>query len=771
MVKVKNYKLNKHQKNKDITRKNTTRKNTTRKNKKVYDKSNTSNNQLSENDDNDDNDERGNDDTLFIPLSKFVKETLYHSDNKIRKSDKIKTTKETREEFVKDLLKPFAPAAIKPEDDFYDYINYTWLSNVELKEKNKYITQIDDFRLVQDKVYEELNVIVKDFINKNNSDFSKNMSNFYHSAVNLNSIESSRKFIKNIVNKIDEIRLNKNNLWKLLAFINKNELISSVSPFKFSVREDRKEPNIARCYLEKTNFAILDMNVYFNDGKDTAYKNQLIKLFKKSIQVEFQHILGNGYKSAPNDVFEIEQELASNFDCPNTQHESPYGYNRVTPKEAMDIYSFNWDEFSKDMGFSYTPPFFITSSLQYLKCTTKLMIDKWDSKKWRNYWIWIFIRFTARFTKVWDDDYFSFQGRVVEGLSFKMPSESIAMIYMSLPYNHFLSIKYVEKFHDDRTKKYVRIMCEELKLIFTRIIQNNTWLSPSTKKYALLKLAYLKFVIGSYSNILNDPNIEYEKDNLINNFLKIIEWRHNFFIHREGEIINFKGEQQLSFPDVDWSHYPPKLNGTQPYIVNAFYTPTKNNIFIPLGYMQKPFVDLEADIENNLAHLGFTISHEMSHSLDDTGSYYDYNGALYDWWTKEDRAKFKKLQEDVIKQYESAAKRDGINFDAKISTGENLADISGLAVVMEYLRDYIIHKQYLSPIQMLSIKKFLTYYAFQMRSKLASKKALNSQVKTNPHPLVKYRTNVPLTRSVEFRNIFNVKKGDGMYYDDINTIW
>jgi predicted metalloendopeptidase len=90
---------------------------------------------------------------------------------------------------------------------------------------------------------------------------------------------------------------------------------------------------------------------------------------------------------------------------------------------------------------------------------------------------------------------------------------------------------------------------------------------------------------------------------------------------------------------------------------------------------------------------------------------------------------------------------------------------------MEYLRDYIIHKQYLSPIQMLSLKKFLTYYAFQMRSKLATKKALNSQVKTNPHPLVKYRTNVPLTRSVEFRNIYNVKKGDGMYHHDINTIW
>jgi predicted metalloendopeptidase len=113
-----------------------------------------------------------------------------------------------------------------------------------LKDRNKYLTQIDDFRLVQDKVYQEMNTIVKEYIQTNDSDFSKNMNYFYESAKNLNSVESSRKLIKNIVNKIDEIRMNKNNLWKLLAYINKNEIISSVSPFKFSVKEDRKEPNI-----------------------------------------------------------------------------------------------------------------------------------------------------------------------------------------------------------------------------------------------------------------------------------------------------------------------------------------------------------------------------------------------------------------------------------------------------------------------------------------------------------------------------------------------
>ena len=163
------------------------------------------------------------------------------------------------------------------------------------------------------------------------------------------------------------------------------------------------------------------------------------------------------------------------------------------------------------------------------------------------------------------------------------------------------------------------------------------------------------------------------------------------FYWRTKKFISLVGKKVVEMPLLDWNQTPPKLIGTQAYVVNAAYTPSKNNIFVNLGYMQKPFVDLTQSLEYNLARVGFTVGHEMSHCLDDWGSQYDADGNLNDWWTPEDKKKYKKIQEGVIRQYEAWAKRDGIKFNASGSIGEDLADISGLANCDEYLRQYL-HK-------------------------------------------------------------------------------
>jgi putative endopeptidase len=182
-------------------------------------------------------------------------------------------------------------------------------------------------------------------------------------------------------------------------------------------------------------------------------------------------------------------------------------------------------------------------------------------------------------------------------------------------------------------------------------------------------------------------------------------------------------------------------------------------------------VDLdERGIEYNLAHIGFTIGHEMSHGFDDWGSQYGWDGNLHDWWTDSDKAKFKLIQKDVIKQYEEFASRDNIQFDASIGIGEDLADISGLSICDEYLSDFQENNNDLVPIKYLSYDMFYVYYAFQQKQKV-NKKALRAQLKTNPHPLDKYRCNVPLSRSIIFRSLYNVKKGDGMWWNNTNMVW
>jgi len=160
----------------------------------------------------------------------------------------------------------------------------------------------------------------------------------------------------------------------------------------------------------------------------------------------------------------------------------------------------------------------------------------------------------------------------------------------------------------------------------------------------------------------------------------------------------------------------------------------------------------------------------MSHALDDWGSKYDHTGKLNDWWTDKDKAKFKKIQTDVIKQYEKFALYDGIKFDAEPSIGEDLADISGLTMCIEYLSDFQMKNEDILPIQTVSFEAFFVYFALQQRQQI-SKKAIAAQLKTNPHPLDIYRTNVPLSRLEIFRAMYSIKKGDKMWWPSTNRVW
>uniref|UniRef100_A0A6C0D8U7 Peptidase M13 C-terminal domain-containing protein n=1 Tax=viral metagenome TaxID=1070528 RepID=A0A6C0D8U7_9ZZZZ len=688
--------------------------------------------------------------------AEFEKKLMKNSKNLVKSNEAFKN------EFVKKLLSKFSPSHLKPKNNFYDYINYKWLQESYLEKEQKYIVQVDDFRLTQDKVYRQMNEIILNYINTHKDLLSTVMKQFYNSVIHMNDKHHSRQIAKNTVREIDELRKNKANVWKMLAMANKDEVVKPRAPFVWSINPDNKNSTINRCYLDPHVFSMVDYNIYFDDGTDILYKNKFRNRFRHFCKKLFDTVLGPNNLN-PGDVFEVEKEIMNAIVCTDVTM-STDSYNKIGAEEAEEKYGFDWKKFTKELGYHTTPAFFISSSPNYLKCGTKLMLDEWDSDKWRTYWIYIFAVKIARMTRDWETVVFDFFGSFERGQEAINISDAVsASLYMSVPFNTFLTNQYVEKYERPQNVKYVQTMCNDLKIVFTRIMKRNTWLSPSTKKYALNKLKHMKFVIAKPEELREDPILDYG-NSLIENMDKIHAWRHEQYLKLDGKPV-------VDIPVMDWTQYPVKMIGTQAYTVNASYTPGKNSIYINLGYIQKPFVDLdERGIEYNLAHLGFTIGHEMGHGFDDWGSQYDYKGNLHSWWTESDKKHFKRVQDDVIKQYEEFAKRDGITFDASIGVGEDLADIVGLAICDEYLRDYQENNEDITPIQTLSFEAFYTYFAVQQRQQV-SKKALAAQLKTNPHPLDKYRCNVPLSRSQIFRALYNVKKGDGMWWHNTNTVW
>jgi predicted metalloendopeptidase len=670
-------------------------------------------------------------------------------------------------QIISDLKKAVSPSKITPQDNFYSYINDRWLKDYELQENQKYIVQVDDFRIVQDKVYRELIEIIENYISNPKTKNTKKalcIKNAYESFKNANTDEQQKCVASAMLELIDELRKNKENLWKMLATMNKNEIISWSTPFVWSLNPDDKNPKFFKCCLESPQLTLIDLDIYFDDGKDVEYKKKYKKIYFKYLTDVFENSFGPNNGFNVNDIFNCEVKLINAMSCSLIKTVDSDNYNVVTKEEAMKLFNFNWEQFTRELGYEKTPDEFITSNINYLLCGTKLMLEEWDSPEWRTYWIYMYIKQQQRWCDKGRETYYNFNGNFVRGQERIVDPYITPVFTMSFLFNTFLTNEYIEKYKNEQNINYVKTMAEDLKTVFIRIIKRNKWMAPKTKKKALEKLKKFNLIVGSPEILTEDPLLDYKPDDAWGNLIKMSEWR-------LSEAIRLTGKKVVDKPVIDWSQTPPKFIGTQAYVVNASYTPSKNGIYIPLGYIQKPFVDLdERGIEYNLTRIGFTIAHEMSHALDDWGSKYDENGVLNNWWTEKDKKHFKAIQTDVVKQYETFAAYDGIKFDAWPSIGEDLADISGITICREYLRDFQLKNEDILPIQKLSFESFFIYFAVQSRQKI-SRKSILAQLKTNPHPLDKYRCNVPLSRLTAFRTIFDIKKGDKMWWHSTNRVW
>ena len=704
-------------------------------------------------------------------------ETFEDKVEEIFKKNKVNilsTSYNLEKQIISELKKAVSPSNIKPNQDFYSYINDRWLSEMELSEEQKYIIQVDDFRITQHKVYKELIQIIEDYISNSetkNSKKAKCIKTAYTSFLKYNTIEQTRETAKHVVDLIEVFLKDISSVWQMLALMNSSEIISWGAPFVWSLNPDDKNPKIYKCYLEPPQFSLVDIDVYFDDEtdkpEDKKYKSNYRRHFFKYLQRMFDIALGenNGYNI--KDVFDTEVEILNAVICDVIKEKNPEHsehYNIITKDEAIKDFGFDWSEFCHHLGFKKVPHEFITSNVNYLLCGTKLLKEKWNSPQWKTYWIYLYIRQQCRWNEEGWQNYYEFEGNFVRGQEKEVDVSIRPVFPMGFLFNTFLTNQYIEKYNNPQGINYVKTMAEDLKTVFMRIIRRNGWLQEKTKQKALEKLKNFKLIVGSPELLREDPLLDYKIDEPWENLFKMSRWRLQMAI----DLVN---KPVIDIPVIDWSETPPKFVGTQAYVVNASYTPSKNGIYIPLGYIQKPFVDLdERGLEYNLSRIGFTIAHEMSHSLDDFGSKYDEFGVLNNWWTEKDRKIFKRIQDDVIKQYEVFASYDGIVFDAAPSIGEDLADISGLAICQEYLRDFQLKNQDILPIQSISFEAFFIYFAVQSRQKI-SKKAILAQLKTNPHPLDKYRCNVPLSRTNVFRAIYNVEKGDKMWWHSTNSVW
>ena len=228
---------------------------------------------------------------------------------------------------------------------------------------------------------------------------------------------------------------------------------------------------------------------------------------------------------------------------------------------------------------------------------------------------------------------------------------------------------YCENYYSEETTEDVGRIIEQVIETFNRRIDALDWMSDATKKEAKNKLAELDVRVGHpdswpqdrYELILEAPE---DGGLYIDNYLRAAKAASDYSFETKDE----PADRSL-WPDT-------------PQTVNAYYDSQNNSINILAGILQAPFYDPDASAEENLGGIGTVIGHEITHAFDTSGAQFDENGNLRDWWTAEDKEKFRALADEVISYY------DGMEVDGKSVSGEqtvteNIADLGGVSCITE----------------------------------------------------------------------------------------
>jgi len=317
-----------------------------------------------------------------------------------------------------------------------------------------------------------------------------------------------------------------------------------------------------------------------------------------------------------------------------------------------------------------------------------------------------------------------------------------------------LGAEYVKVAFTPEAKAEMQRMVSNLQSVFGERIRASPWMSPATQQQALAKLAGFGTKIGYPDQWLDYGSLEMGTASHVAN----LQAASAFYGKRDLEKIGRPVDRS------EWFMTPPT--------VNAYYSPSLNEIVFPAGRVQPPFFHVSYDAAANYGGIGGTIGHEMTHGFDDQGRQYDARGNLRDWWTPEDARGFTERAAMVDRQYSDYTVLDSLHVNGKLTLGENIADIGGMTIAYYALQKELAGKPR-DPIDGFTPEqRFFLAYAQARRASFRDQQ-LRLMVQTDPHSPNEFRVNGPLSNMPEFARAFGCKAGDPMVRGDAErvSIW
>jgi putative endopeptidase len=648
-------------------------------------------------------------------------------------------------------------AAAKPGDDFFAYVNGKWDRATAIP------PQYTDYGVWRDldlSAEREVRQIVEDMAAQHapKDSIEQKVGDAYHAFLDTGAIDArGMAAAQPYLARIDAV----NSYTDLAALFAAPGL---PSPFGIDVHADEKNPDYNILNLWVAGYSLPDRDNYLVDSAKNRemrgkYKDYLAFMLGKA-----------GYQDpagAAEAVYGLEHSLAA-LDFDRTVSRNPELLYNVVPVSELSRMAgpFPLEAFLDGMGVGAAqtavvdemPPDKAKIAELGLKPEelAKLgggmpamlaLIGQTPLATWKAWAAAQFMQGVApMLPSAIDRQNFAFWGTYMEGQQAQRARYKRALSAVEGQMGEAVGKLYVERYFPPESKAAMVALVHNLLTAMGEEIDHNSWMSASTKVAARNKLAAFTVKIGYPDRFKTYDGMEIVADDPIANSIAAGDWEWKDTAKDLGKPVD----------KTKWY--------MTPQTVNAYYSPTGNEIVFPAGYLQPPNFGLAADPAVNYGGIGATIGHEISHGFDNSGSKYDGTGKLANWWTKADRAKFDATTAALAAQYDHYCPLDAGKtcVNGKLTLGENIADLAGLTIAYRAYHASLGGKP--APVidGLTGDQRFFIAYAISNRGKWTDE-YMRETLQTDPHSPDKARTNLVLQNFDPWYAAFGVKPGDTMY--------
>ena len=511
--------------------------------------------------------------------------------------------------------------------------------------------------------------------------------------------------------------------------------------FGFGPEADFQNSGMNIAYAMQGGLGLPDRGYYFDaDKKDKlqAYQQHVAKV------LELSGVPAADAATQARDVVAFETRLAKvSKSSEELSRDVSLYYNPTSPADADKLApNFPWTTFFSSQGIA-APQMFSLAVPDFHREVSR-MLDDVPAQQWQSY-----LRFhtvdsaSPYLSDAFAQENFNFYSRTLRGQKEMKERGKRVLGTIEGSVGEALGQMYVKVAFPAESKQRMEVLVRNLSDALKLRIENLDWMSADTKAKAMEKWASFTPKVG-YPDKWRDWNgLATTRESYIENVLAANEFNYKWQLGKIGKPVD----------KTEW--------GMSPQTVNAYYNPLQNEIVFPAAILQPPFFDPNATDEMNYGGIGAVIGHEMIHGYDDQGSRFGATGNFENWWTDADAKGFTSRTDKLVDQFNAYEAAPGKNVNGKLTLGENIADLGGLAVAYDAMKKATEGKPDPNTDGLTRDQRFFMNWATVWRRNFTPEE-LNVRLATDSHAPANFRAVGAPSNLPSFAAAFQCKPGQPM---------